>query len=169
MMPIASSSDCARMTLRTGPKTSSWAISMSGVTPSRMVGPTNDPRGSAPELRPSTASAAPAARPFSIQPRMRSRAAVETTGPTSTPCSRPSPTANASVCSLSSGISAAWASPTVITTDPAMQRWPAAPNAEPRILDTVFGITASGITTMKFLAPPSACTRLPAAAARSYT
>ena len=48
-----------------------------------------------------------------------------------------------------------------------MQRWPAAPNALPRMLETVRSITASGITTMKFLAPPSAWTRLPAAADRS--
>ena len=48
-----------------------------------------------------------------------------------------------------------------------MQRWPAAPNAEPMIPSTVLSITASGITTMWFLAPPSACTRLPALAARS--
>ena len=53
------------------------------------------------------------------------------------------------------------------TTDPAMQRCPAAPNAEPRIPSTVCSITASGMTTMWFLAPPSACTRLPVAAARS--
>ena len=32
---------------------------------------------------------------------------------------------------------------------------------------TVLSTTASGITTMWFLAPPSACTRLPALAARS--
>ena len=50
-----------------------------------------------------------------------------------------------------------------------MQRWPAAPKALPMMLPTVLSTTASGITTMKFLAPPSACTRLPAAAARSYT
>ena len=50
-----------------------------------------------------------------------------------------------------------------------MQRWPAAPNAEPMMLSIVFPITASGITTMWFLAPPSACTRFPARAARSYT
>ena len=50
-----------------------------------------------------------------------------------------------------------------------MQRWPAAPKALPMMLPTVLSITASGITTMKFLAPPSACTRFPFAAARSYT
>ena len=59
-----------------------------------------------------------------------------------------------------------WASPTVTSTEPAMHRWPAAPKAEPMIALTVGSITASGITTMWFLAPPSACTRLPAWAAR---
>ena len=48
-----------------------------------------------------------------------------------------------------------------------MQRWPAAPNAEPMIPSTVLSTTASGMTTMSFLAPPSAWTRLPACAARS--
>ena len=48
-----------------------------------------------------------------------------------------------------------------------MQRWPAAPNAEPMMLSTVLSTTASGMTTMWFLAPPSACTRLPARAERS--
>ena len=48
-----------------------------------------------------------------------------------------------------------------------MQRWPAAPKAEPMSAATVWSITASGITTMWFLAPPSACTRLPAFAERS--
>ena len=50
-----------------------------------------------------------------------------------------------------------------------MHRWPAAPNAEAMIPSTVLSITASGITTMWFFAPPSACTRLPAFAERSYT
>ena len=48
-----------------------------------------------------------------------------------------------------------------------MQRWPAAPNAEPMMPLTVLSTTASGITTMWFFAPPSACTRLPALAERS--
>ena len=60
-----------------------------------------------------------------------------------------------------------WAAPTVTITEPAMQRWPAAPKAEPITPSTVFSITASGITTMWFFAPPSACTRLPAFAERS--
>ena len=64
-------------------------------------------------------------------------------------------------------MSCSCASPTVTTTEPAMHRWPAAPNAEPMIPSTVLSITASGMTTMWFLAPPSACTRLPALAAPS--
>ena len=44
----------------------------------------------------------------------------------------------------------------VTTTDPAMHRWPAAPNAEPMMPLTVSSTTASGMTTMWFFAPPSA-------------
>ena len=59
------------------------------------------------------------------------------------------------------------ASPTVTTTEPAMQRWPAAPKPDAMRPSTVLSTTASGMTTMWFFAPPSACTRLPALAARS--
>ncbi len=110
---------------------------------------------------------APSAPACSIAARIRSRADSETTGPTSTPSSSPSPTRSPSVAAFSGPISFSCASPTVTTTEPAMQRWPAAPKAEPMIPSTVLSITASGITTMWFLAPPSACTRLPEAAARS--
>ena len=71
------------------------------------------------------------------------------------------------MASPSAGISRSWASATVTTTEPAMQRWPAAPKAEPMMPFTVWSTTASGITTMWFLAPPSAWTRLPALAERS--
>ena len=98
---------------------------------------------------------------------MRSRAAQDTTGPTSMLSSLPSPTLSALVACSSSGMSRSCASPTVTTTEPAMQRCPAAPKAEPMMPGTVLSITASGITTMWFLAPPSACTRLPVLAARS--
>ena len=98
---------------------------------------------------------------------MRSRAASDTTGPTSTPSWLPSPTRSAAVASRSGAIRRSWASPTVTTTEPAMQRCPAAPNAEPTSPSTVLSMTASGMTTMWFFAPPSACTRLPAFAARS--
>jgi hypothetical protein len=166
-MAIASSSDSASTTVRTGPKTSSCTIGAPGSTPSRIVGPTYDPSGWASAPRPSTASVAPSSTARSIQPVMRSRAAHETTGPTSTDSSRPSPTESASVASTSAGMSRSWASPTVTTTEPAMQRWPAAPKAEPMIPLTVWSMTASGMTTMWFFAPPSAWTRLPVFAAPS--
>ena len=98
---------------------------------------------------------------------MRSRAAHDTTGPTSIASSLPSPTDSFSVASTSAGMSRSWASPTVTTTEPAMQRWPAAPKADPMMPVTVSSITASGITTMWFLAPPRAWTRLPVFAAPS--
>ena len=98
---------------------------------------------------------------------MRSLAFSETTGPSSVSSSRPSPTRTDSAASRSAGSSRSRASPTVTTTEPAMQRWPAAPKAEPMMPLTVASITASGITTMWFFAPPSACTRLPALAERS--
>ena len=98
---------------------------------------------------------------------MRSRAAPEITGPTSLDSFSPSPTRSASVAAHSGGSRRSWASPTATTTEPAMQRWPAAPKAEPMMPVTVSSMTASGMTTMWFLAPPRACTRLPAWAARS--
>src|SRR3954465_9919341 len=100
---------------------------------------------------------------------MRSHAFGDTTGPTSVLSSMPSPTLSASVASRSAGTTRSCAAPTVTSTEPAMPRWPAAPNAGPMTPPTVLSTTASGITTMWFFAPPSACTRLPAAAARSYT
>ncbi len=102
-----------------------------------------------------------------MAPRMRSRAEGDTTGPTSVDSSAPSPTRRPSVASRSGSSRRSCASPTVTTTDPAMQRWPAAPKADPMMPSTVRSITASGITTMWFFAPPRACTRLPVAAARS--
>ena len=167
---IAWSRDSAWITHRTGPNTSSWAIAMSGVTPSSTVGPRKAPSGAMPSPatpRPSTTSVAPASTPRATQSAIRSRAAQEMTGPTSTDSSSPSPTCSARVASVSGPMSCSWASPTVTTTDPAMQRWPAAPNAEPRIPSTVLSTTASGMTTMWFLAPPRACTRLPCLAAPS--
>ena len=57
--------------------------------------------------------------------------------------------------------SAAPSSPTTTQTEPARQRWPAAPKAEPMIAGSACSRSASGITISEFLAPPSACTRLP--------
>ncbi len=96
------------------------------------------------------------------QPAIRSPAAEDMTGPTSLSCDIGSPRRRARVDLTSGSISRWCASPTVTTTEPAIQRWPAAPKAEPRMAPTVGSMTASGITTMWFLAPPRACTRLPA-------
>ena len=76
-------------------------------------------------------------RRAATQSAIRSRAAHEITGPTSEPSSIPSPTLSARAASVSGPISCSWASPTVTTTDPAMQRCPAAPNAEPMMPSTV--------------------------------
>ena len=78
-----------------------------------------------------------------MQPTIRAQAACEITGPTPTPSSIPSPTLRASVFSTSTGRSAFHEPPTEITTEPAMQRCPAAPNADEMMLSAVFPITAS--------------------------
>ena len=83
----------------------------------------------------------------------------------SIPSCAPSPTDIAFVRATSSSSSGPAASPTGTSTLPARHRSPAAPNAEPMIASTAFGISASAITIRWFLAPPSACTRLPSAAA----
>ncbi len=48
-----------------------------------------------------------------------------------------------------------------MTIDPAMQRWPEQPKAAPMMARTVESGSASGMTSMTFLAPPAAWTRLP--------
>src|SRR6478752_6773437 len=170
MISIASSSDSAWMTDSTGPKISSRATSMSGVTSSMMVGPTKAPAALSPlSSRPSSTTFAPSAAPLSIQERTMSRRSLETSGPTPTPFSRPLPTRSFSAAAIRAGTTRSCALPTVTRTEPAMQRWPAAPKDEPMMFSTVLSMTASGITTMWFLAPPSAWTRLPARAERSYT
>ena len=63
------------------------------------------------------------------------------------------------MASRTSGIQSA-ASPTKTATLMAMQRWPAAPQEEPTRLLMTWSLLASGITTMWFLAPAMACTRL---------
>ena len=57
------------------------------------------------------------------------------------------------------------ASPTVMATEEARQRWPAQPKALSATMSAVMSMSASGMTTTGFLAPPWHCTRLPAAAA----
>ena len=104
---------------------------------------------------------APSETARSIHPAIRSRAAADMTGPSSE-ARRARGRRGAHAPPRAVAPSPSWASPTVTSTEPAMQRCPAAPNAEPRIPSTVRSITASGSTTMWFFAPPSACTRLPA-------
>jgi hypothetical protein len=57
-------------------------------------------------------------------------------------------------------------SPTGTTTGSAMQRSPAEPKAAPARSFTTWSRSASGMTMPWFLAPPNACTRLPAAVPR---
>ena len=54
-------------------------------------------------------------------------------------------------------------SPIATTSGIAMQRSPHEPYAAPISAFTALPMSASGITTAKFFAPPSACTRLPCA------
>ena len=55
-------------------------------------------------------------------------------------------------------------SPTGTTMLAARQRSPAQPKADSAMASRAWGMSASGMTKMKFLAPPRACTRLPWAA-----
>ena len=133
-----------------------------------IVGPTKAPASLSPlSSRPSSTMFAPSAAPLSIHERTIARRSLETSGPTPTPFSSPLPTRRPSAAAISAGITRSCASPTVTSTEPAMQRWPAAPKDEEMMPSTVLSTTASGMTTMWFLAPPSAWTRLPARAERS--
>ena len=91
-----------------------------------------------------------------LDEQRRSLASQEMTGPTSVPSSSPLPTFSFFDSSTSFGITLSWAEPTVTITEPAMQRWPAAPKPEPIRPLTVGSTTASGQITMWFLAPPRA-------------
>ncbi len=64
---------------------------------------------------------------------------------------------------VSSAMRASPAPATATATGTAMQRSPAEPNAPAVICDAAKAMSASGMTTAWLLAPPSACTRLPAA------
>jgi hypothetical protein len=74
----------------------------------------------------------------------------------------PSPIFSARTRGASFATSAsAVSSPTATATEIAMQRSPAEPYPAPINASATCSMSASGITTMWFLAPPSACTRLP--------
>ena len=134
------------------------------MTPSRIVGPTNAPAGSASgrlaavdDQRRALLDAAVDPAADAVARRARDdRADVDALVEAVADAQPLGRLAQRRACSRSC------ASPTVTTTEPAMQRWPAAPNAEPMMPSTVLSITASGMTTMWFFAPPSAWTRLPA-------
>jgi hypothetical protein len=85
--------------------------------------------------------------------------------PMSEPSSRLGATFSARARVASSLISRSPASPTATTAEIAMQRSPAEPYAAPMMASAANPMSASGMTTAWFFAPPSACTRLPAAAA----
>jgi hypothetical protein len=89
------------------------------------------------------------------------------TGPISTPACVPGPTGSASARRFSFSTSASPAGPTATTAEIAMQRSPAEPYAAPVSASAAKSRSASGSTTAWFLAPPSACTRLPARVAAS--
>ena len=162
---MASSRVAAREIESTGPKISSRPTDMLGVTLSRIVGPRKNPRRDICG-RPSTTSSAPSATPASTYDATRSRCSARINGPTCTPCSSPGPTTILEAASRSGSSTPSAALPTATATDPARHRSPALPNAEFRIAGTASSRSASGMTTMWFFAPPSACTRLPFSAAR---
>ena len=116
-------------------------------------------------LRPSSSSLAPSSMPLAIKPSTRSTAAQEITGPISVPASTPAFTFSVLAVSTISAIHS-FAAPTNTTTDNAIQRCPAAPNAAPARLLMVCCLLASGSTIAWFFAPIMHCTRLPANVAR---
>ena len=152
---MASSSVAARAIESTGPKISSRPTAIRGVTWSRMVGPRKNPRRDI-SRRPSTTSSAPSATPRSTNEATRSRCSARINGPTCTPGWSPGPTTIFAAASRSGSSSSSAAPPTATATDPDRHRSPALPKAEFRMAGTATSGSASGITTMWFLAPPRA-------------
>src|SRR5919108_1669085 len=100
---------------------------------------------------------------------MRSRASAVMTGPISDSGARPGPTLTSRAFCTRRSTGGSATSPTATATEIAMQRWPAEPKPAAVRWLAANSRSASGITTAWFFAPPSACTRLPPAVARSYT
>ena len=86
-----------------------------------------------------------------------------TTGPISAVDSIPFSMRSSSVRLFRIGMIRSATSPTSRATEIAIQRSPADPNAAPSRACVTCSRSASGMTTMWFLAPPRACTRLPEA------
>ena len=96
-----------------------------------------------------------------------SRCSRVMSGPISLAASVPGPIFRPSMRDATFSTSAsATSSPTATSTDTAMQRSPAEPYAAETAASAAESRSASGRTTMWFLAPPRACTRLPFSAAR---
>ena len=91
-----------------------------------------------------------------------SRCAAVTSGPISDRSSSPGPTRSLATRSLILATSSSPMAPTATSTDTAMHRSPAEPKPADTAASAARSRSASGSTTMWFLAPPSACTRLPA-------
>ncbi len=98
---------------------------------------------------------------------MRRLASAVMTGPISDSGSVAGPTFIVRIFGASASTSrSAVFSPTGTATEIAMQRSPAEPKPAPISASTAWSMSASGMTIMWFLAPPSACTRLPEAEPR---
>mmetsp|Transcript_8533 Transcript_8533/g.26568 ORF Transcript_8533/g.26568 Transcript_8533/m.26568 type:complete len:241 (-) Transcript_8533:460-1182(-) len=141
---------------------------MLGFTPVMRVGPSQLPFSwpSTFTPRPSRTILAPSFSAESMMLTARSRAAREIIGPMSG-FVLPGPTRSFAARSAISSIHALL-SPTKTAVDSAMQRWPAAPNAEPTSELSACSLSASGMMTPWFLAPRLACTRLPLALPRAW-
>ena len=90
---------------------------------------------SPPPMRPSSRTVAPSDSAMATADSARSRASGATIGQTSVPGSAPAPVVSASAAVRRASRTSAWrdSSPAITQTEPARQRWPAAPKAEPMI------------------------------------
>ena len=119
--------------------------------------------------RPSTASVAPWRTPLSRYEATLSRCGPVTSGPISDRSSDPGPTRRFAIRSEIRLTSSSPTGSTATRAETAMQRSPAEPNPADTAASAARSRSASGSTTMWFLAPPRACTRLPLAVPFSYT
>ena len=92
-----------------------------------------------------------------------------TCGPISERSSLPGPTVRFATRSLILAMSSSPTGSTATSAETAMQRSPALPNPAETAASAARSRSASGRTTMWFLAPPSAWTRFPAAVPVWYT
>ena len=144
-------------------------IVISGVTPVKSVGPTKWPFGSAAHLASRARrrrASPPRATPLSMYASTRSRCRALMTGPIVTPGSMPLPTLPSPAPRAAASRAPRTPCPTPMTTLSARHRCPAQPIALSTMFAMVFSQSQSSMTTPKFFAPPSACTRFPVAPQR---